>query len=220
MQLIDDLVAEHDLIEQVLGSLRSYAERRREGIGEPADGGAFLRFFRLYAGHFHHAREEEVLFPALVQRAELPADRGPIAAMVAEHARMAGILDQLDPLLRAGALDREAADRLGSLAVAYSHALWHHIDAENSVLLPEAETRLRRAFVRELEGRSATPEEQEAREQGIRLCAAYPPLVDRDVLRGDGCVHCPSFGDGCRGLEREWWNPWEWEEFEDQMPKD
>ena len=88
------------------------------------------------------------------------------------------------------------------------------------MLLPEAETRLRRAFVRELEGRSATPEEQEAREQGIRLCAAYPPLVDRDVLRGDGCVHCPSFGDGCRGLEREWWNPWEWEEFEDQMPKD
>ena len=28
---------------------------------------------------------------------------------------------------------------------------------------------------------------------------------------------CPAFGDSCRGIEHEWWNEWEWDEFEDRM---
>jgi hypothetical protein len=39
-----------------------------------------------------------------------------------------------------------------------------------------------------------------------------------NVLRGDGCVMCPAFVDNCRGLEHEWWNEWEWDEFEDHLP--
>ena len=39
-----------------------------------------------------------------------------------------------------------------------------------------------------------------------------------DAPRGDGCVVCPSFTRTCRGLELEWWNEWEWEEFEDHLP--
>jgi hypothetical protein len=29
---------------------------------------------------------------------------------------------------------------------------------------------------------------------------------------------CPAFVDTCRGLEHEWWNESEWEEFEDHLP--
>jgi hypothetical protein len=41
--------------------------------------------------------------------------------------------------------------RLESLAIAYSRALWRHIDAENTVLFPEAEARLPQTGVPELE---------------------------------------------------------------------
>lgn len=220
MKLIDELGSEHRLIEQVLGSLRTFAEARAGGGGEAADGSRFVDFFRRYAGHFHHAREEEVLFAALGRQAELPTHRGPVAAMVAQHARMAATLEQLAPLLAAKEHGAESAARLRHLAMAYSHALWHHIDAEDSVLFPEGAERLRRAFVLELPSRPPSPEEAAARDAGEALLRAYPPLVDRAVLRGDGCVHCPAFGSDCRGLEREWWNPWEWEEFEDRMQGD
>lgn len=217
MRLIDELTAEHALIERVLGSLRAFVE---DASADPTDGPRFLGFFRLYAGQFHHAREEDILFAALIEKAELPANRGPIAAMVAQHAHMATILDQLEPLLGRIDPDAAAAERMRALAVSYSHALWHHIDAENSVLLPESEARLRRHHVRELPSRPMDTEEAEARADGERLLAKYPPIQDREVLRGDGCVLCPSYGETCRGLEREWWNEWEWEEFEDHMPKD
>ena len=220
MQLIDELVAEHDLIEKVLGSLRAFVEARIHSNADPSDGARFIRFFRIFAGHFHHAREEDILFAALVQKAELPADRGPIAVMIADHAHLAELLDQIEPLFEKADLDPAASNRMQNLAVSYSHALWHHIDAENSVLLPESQERLRRHHILELPSRPINAEEQEARSCGEQLLEKYPPVWDADALRGDGCGLCPAFGNTCRGLEREWWNEWEWEEFEDHMPKD
>lgn len=220
MQLLDELTTEHALIERVLGSLRGFVELRARGEGDPLDGLQFVRFFRDYAGRYHHDREENLLFAALVERAELPAHRGPLAVMTADHADLAILLDRLEPLLKATTLDTEASRKLQDLARAYSHALWHHIDAEDSVLFPESAARFRRAHVLELPSRPPTSEEQEACFCGERMVEKYPPIRDREILRGDGCVHCPAFGTTCRGLEREWWNEWEWEEFEDTMPKD
>lgn len=220
MQLIDELVAEHELIEKVLESLRAFVEARLQGAGDPEDGRGFLRFFRSFAGDFHHGREEGILFRALVEKAEAPADRGPISVMLADHARMEGLVDQLEPLLSCAVLDAETSRRLHHLSVTYSHALWHHIDAENSVLLPEGQARLRRHHVLELPSRPLSGEEQAARVEGEWLLAKYPPLRDAEVLRGDGCVLCPAYGSSCQGLEREWWNEWEWEEHQDRMPKE
>lgn len=45
------------------------------------DGARFAAFFTEFAGHFHHDREEHVLFRALVSQADLPADRGPVHAL-------------------------------------------------------------------------------------------------------------------------------------------
>jgi len=213
MQLIDELRAEHDVIEQVAGAFLTYAalppsQRSAE------DGAAFLRFFRLYANHFHHAREEDTLFVALRDRAGLPADRGPLATMIADHERMAGLLDTVGADLEAGP---DAHPRLDASATAYVHALWHHIDAENSVLFPECAPRLRRNGVTDLPSRPMEPEEREAMDAGRSLAARYPAPAQSDVIRGDGCIMCPAFGVTCRGLELEWWNEWEWDEFEDRM---
>ena len=214
MELIDQLRAEHDLIEQVAGAFRTFARQRARGEGEAADGLRFMRFFRLYAGHFHHGREEDTLFVSLQKDAELPGDRGPLAVLLGDHHRMGGILDQLEPIVASD----PAAPEVATLALDYTEQLWHHIDAENSVLLPESEQRLRRHGIRELPSRELTAEEAAAMEDGRALLVKYPPVYEPDVLRGDGCVMCPAFVDNCEGIERVWWNEHEWDEFEDHLP--
>ena len=212
MQLIDDLHAEHDLIEQVLGSLRAFVTARLAGGGDTTDGARFLAFFRHYAGTFHHDKEEAVLFRALVERAELPAERGPIPALTGEHHRMGGLLDGLAELLDSPLATEADRLRLQELAVAYTRSLWQHIDAENSVMFPESQERLRRFHVMDLPSRPMTDTEQAAREAGLDLVLRYPPEHDAEVHRGDGCIACPSYGKTCDGLEMEWWTDLEWEE--------
>lgn len=213
MQLIDELRAEHDLIEQVAGAFRTFARQRARGEGDAIDGPRFLAFFRLYAGRFHHGREEDTLFVSLQKDAELPGDRGPIAVLLGDHHRMGAILDRLEPIVAGD----PAAPEVTTLALDYTEQLWHHIDAENSVLLPESASRLRRHGVTDLTSRAPTEAEEAARATGEALLAAYPPGVEPDVLRGDGCIACPAYDRTCRGLEREWWNEWEWDEFEDRL---
>jgi len=220
VQLIEDLQQEHELIEQVLGSLRTFVNLRLAGQGDPADAERFLAFFRRFAGDYHHAREEEVFFKALVEQAELPAERGPIAALTGEHRRMGGLLDALDTLLGAP-LDTEAdRAKVLELALDYSRSLWRHIDAENSVVFPEGQDRLRRSHVKELPSRPMSEAEATARQGGLDLVQAYQPLHDAEVHRGDGCIACPSFGTTCDGLEREWWTDLDWEDMYDRMKGD
>jgi hypothetical protein len=106
--------------------------------------------------------------------------------------------------------------RLLDLSTRYRRDLLAHIDAENSVLLPEAEARLRGAGVPTLAGRAADAEESAARDGADRLVALYPPSEDADAIRGEGCVICPSYGISCEGLEREWWSEEEWDDFRER----
>lgn len=213
MRLIDDLRAEHEVIERVLGSLRTWVERRAGGEGALDDGAGFLHFFRLFAGTWHHAREEDTLFPALEKHLELPPDSGPLFSIVEQHHWMAAILDEMAPLLSAGSTTPGETERLRDLFTKYAHNLLAHIDAENSVLLPESEERLRQAGVHELSMREATEDEVSAKAEGERLAGLYPPSHDPSAIRGEGCAICPSYGTTCGGLEREWWNDSEWERF-------
>jgi hemerythrin-like domain-containing protein len=216
VRFLEELREEHVLIDRVAGSLRSFAAARARGEGGPADGAAFRRFLRLWAGAWHHAREEETLFPALAAKAELSLERGPLAAFVEQHHEMAAQVDAFDPLLDRAELTREEGSRLVALVAEYTRELGRHVDAENSVLIPESEARLRQANVLELEGRNPAPEELAARAEGERLAAAWPFAPDPGV-RGEGCVVCPSYGATCRGVEAEWWNESEWEEFSDHL---
>jgi hemerythrin-like domain-containing protein len=217
VRFLEELKGEHDLIEKVLGSLRAYVELRAHGRGDPADAPVFVAFFRQYAAGYHHAREEDVLLPALVKDAELPEAKGPVPALIAQHHKIAEILREMAPLLGADLAEAAQRERLVGLATRYSHALWAHIDAENSVMIPESEKRLRRVGVLELDVRGPTPEEVSAREGGERLLMRYPPIEDHAAVRGEGCVVCPSYGVDCDGVEREWWNESEWEEFPDHL---
>jgi hemerythrin-like domain-containing protein len=201
MRLIDELKAEHLLIDQVAGSLIRFAEIARGGGTAVDDVADFISFFTVFVTGYHHEREEQTLFPALIERAEVPADRGPLAVIEAEHRVAAELVDQL-----AGATEGEKA---AEVARRLAHHLWEHVDKEESVLLPESADRLRRNGVTRLVGRPPTTEEEGARRLGARLTERFPPLDDPEIVRGAGCIACSAFGDTCGGIETEWWNTWE-----------
>ena len=216
VRLIDELREEHDLIDAVAGAFRTYASASSAMDG--GDGRRFLRFFRLYAGDYHHAREEQVLFAALVDRLELPGDRGPVAVLTSDHRRMAALLTEVERLIDDDLKASDTRVALRRVVTAYVDTLAHHIDAENSVLLPESEGRLLKRNIRELASRGPTAQEMSARDAADDLLRRYPPDRRDTIMRGDGCVLCPAMGDSCAGLEVEWWNEWEWDELEDHLP--
>lgn len=213
MKLLDTLQDEHVLIDQVLGSFRAFVVGLVDGTADPGDGRRFAAFFTDFAGHFHHDREERVLFRALVTDAELPADRGPVYALGREHAEMEAWLHEMAPLLERRLESADDHARLRALATRYSRALWRHIDAENSVLYPQAEERLRRCGIRELADRPMSEAEAASREGAAALRVRYPPIEDEVLARGDGCFLCRAHGESCDGLEAEWWTELEWEDF-------
>jgi hemerythrin-like domain-containing protein len=204
MGLFDEFKAEHELVERVAGSLIRFAELCKDGETTTQDVADFVRFFRVFVAGFHHEREERVLFPALVEHAEVPANRGPLPAIEADHREAAGLLDELESAVD----DLDAACRV---ARKLAHHLWEHVDKEDSVLLPESVDRLRRNGTTHLEGRVASPEEEAARLLGEELTDRFPPLDDPEIVRGAGCVACSAFGETCGGIEMEWWNDWEME---------
>jgi hypothetical protein len=123
------------------------------------------------------------------------------------------LLDEFGALLPLERLEAGQGAALTAAATRYAHALWRHIDAENSVLLPESEARLGRAGVLELPERPIAAEEQAALDAALPLVARYPSEHDRTAVRGEGCVVCPSYGTSCDGVEREWWTDHEWDDF-------
>ena len=67
----------------------------RGGYPDPATGAGFALYLRTLAGtlHIHHSAEDEIAFPFL--REKLPDL--PIDVLIAEHARMAAILEEVAP---------------------------------------------------------------------------------------------------------------------------
>ncbi len=196
MKILEAFEAEHEFIDRVAGSLYHWAV----GDGDEADAARFATFFRVYSGGFHHGREDEILIPAMVKHLEIPPDSPPIRIIQEEHERLGELTTRLEKQA-----DREVAAEMARI-------LWEHIDKENSVLFIEAEERLPRAGVFELEDRPMTSEEEAARRLGEELIERYEPLEDPEVIRGSGCIICSAFTVTCRGIEAEWWNRWEWEE--------
>ncbi|MEZ4601087.1 MAG: hemerythrin domain-containing protein [Syntrophotaleaceae bacterium] len=96
-------------------------------------------FIRNYADRFHHAKEEDVLFIALVRNG-MPEKQSPIEAMLLEH-------DQGREFVRAleEAAEKALSGETGQLPIiaenarGYAALLRNHIGKEDSILYPLAE---------------------------------------------------------------------------------
>jgi hemerythrin-like domain-containing protein len=93
-----------------------------------------LEFFREFADHCHHAKEEKHLFTALQQRG-MSANVGPIAVMLAEHQQGRHRIKAVnDALGKARSGDRAAMRQVRENLAAYAKLLKEHISKEDNVL--------------------------------------------------------------------------------------
>jgi len=96
-------------------------------------------FIRNYADRFHHAKEEDVLFVALVKNG-MPEKNSPIEAMHMEHDQGRAFVRGME-----AAAQKALAGETGQIPViaenakGYAELLRGHIDKEDNILYPLAE---------------------------------------------------------------------------------
>ena len=131
---------EHQLILRMLALLEKNALLTREGSFHDyrfyLDG---VDFIRNYADRFHHAKEEDILFEALIENG-MPRANSPIAAMLMEHdqgrAFVRGMEEAATRALNGEAGQEEA---IVANALGYLELLREHISKEDDILYPLAE---------------------------------------------------------------------------------
>ena len=133
------LTDEHEVILKVVSSLGRIADSLRAGGKADADllreG---VRFMREFADQRHHAKEEDLLFPAM-ERKGVPAEGGPIGVMNSEHvdarAHVAAFADAVEAYARDGAA---AAEPVCAAIYGIGGLYPDHIWKEDNVLYPMA----------------------------------------------------------------------------------
>ena len=197
-EAIEILMDEHRLIEQVLGSLETFAFNLQNGAD--ADRQIvkdFGGFFSGFADKCHHAKEEDRLFVKMNQYG-FPQDYGPVAVMLAEHAEgrsHVGVLLQIGA--GDGPLSSSERDAIIEHALAYVGLLRSHIIKEDNILYPMAVQAIPpaemdamlsdfQAFER---GIMDADEHQRLHALAGRLIQAYPSDPAR-IAAGGGCSGC------------------------------
>lgn len=134
------LVEEHKLILRMIALLERNAQRTAEGTYTNwrfyRDG---IGFIRQYADRFHHAKEEDVLFTALIANG-MPRQHSPVAAMLMEHDLGRTFVRNLEEAVNeAEAGRKESYARVAENALDYAALLRDHIAKEDGILYPLAE---------------------------------------------------------------------------------
>jgi hemerythrin-like domain-containing protein len=145
------LVAEHRLVLRMITLLERNAPRT--AAGDYTNWQYYLDgvdFIRNYADRFHHAKEEDELFAALVENG-MPRENSPVAAMLMEHDQGRSYVRGMETAVREtldGLPGRERA--IAENALAYAALLRDHISKEDTILYPLAERVIPEAMREEL----------------------------------------------------------------------
>ena len=138
--LTQALISEHRLILRMIALLEKNAPLTAEGTYSNwqfyLDGVDFIRNF---ADRFHHAKEEDVLFEALVKNG-MPRENSPVAAMLMEHDQGRIFVKTMESAAKE-ALEGQPgkAEIIAANALAYAELLKEHIAKEDDILYPLAE---------------------------------------------------------------------------------
>jgi hemerythrin-like domain-containing protein len=143
MQQTDQLTQEHNQIKRLLQVALVVCDRITRGEILPAEHlAAIVTFIRRYADAYHHAKEEDLLFPAM-EAAGVSKEGGPIGVMLVEHVQgrayatnMEGAVEEI----RGG--QSQAAEAFVANLRAYGELLVPHIFKEDNILYPMADERL------------------------------------------------------------------------------
>lgn len=135
---------EHQVILRVLGFFETALDRasRSDEVSLEAFD-AFVTFFRGFADHCHHCKEESRLFPALV-RVGLPKRQGPIAVMLHEHEQGRALVRHMKANLEsANRGDDTAKKKVLAAGREFLILLRNHIHKEDHVLFDMADGMIR-----------------------------------------------------------------------------
>lgn len=134
------MVEEHQLILRMLilveANTRLLEQGRLEDLRFYFDAVDFIRSF---ADRFHHAKEEDTLFRALVANG-MPENNSPIEAMLIEHDQGRAFVQAMEAAVEktlAGAADQVPV--IAANAYGYVELLRAHIQKEDEILYPLAE---------------------------------------------------------------------------------
>jgi hemerythrin-like domain-containing protein len=134
------LVNEHRLILRMITLIERNTPRTTDGTYSNwqfyLDG---VDFIRNYADSFHHAKEEDVLFEALVKNG-MPREHSPVAAMLMEHDQGRAFVKAMENATLEALNGQSGRERIiADNALAYAALLREHIAKEDEVLYPLAE---------------------------------------------------------------------------------
>jgi hemerythrin-like domain-containing protein len=202
MDAIETLMSEHRTIEGAIAALLGFAgELCRRGGSEQPELARFVTFLREFADAHHHAKEEDLLFEAMVSHG-FPRHGGPIAVMLREHdlgrAEIAELRRRAEQAAPWTDEDRAA---VADAARAYADLLHAHIHKEDAILYPMAEQHLPPDALAALGEACARFEAEPARRAAReRLAALAEDLVARHAPghRSDDTPR-PSPRLGCCG---------------------
>jgi hemerythrin-like domain-containing protein len=182
LDTFETLMTEHRLIERVLAGLSSFADqvRRKEETNGHRELAHFVSFIRGYADARHHGKEEQILFEAMVDFG-FPREGGPVGVMLREHDEGRALVRTLSALAeQAPPWSDEDRERLVSAASQFVDLLRQHIQKEDQILYPMAESRLPPETLAQLNEKCRRFEEaQAASEDSARLLRLADELIAR-----------------------------------------
>ena len=151
MTATEQLKAEHKGIKLMLRIIEKMCERLKSGDDvQPEHLEQVLEFLKVFADKCHHAKEEELLFPAL-EKVGVPREEGPIGVMLAEHNKARECVKGMgEGIARYKTGEKRAAAKIVENGMAYIRILAAHIDKEDYVLYPVADAKLPKSVQDEL----------------------------------------------------------------------
>ncbi len=121
---------------------------------------SIVNFLRVFADKYHHGKEENVLFPALIASG-MPAENGPVSVMLHEHTLGRGYIKEMSDGIDNWKNHQVTADKLIATAmINYVTLLQNHILKEENVLFMMADRMLAAAAQAEIAQRFEQIEEE------------------------------------------------------------
>jgi len=174
---IEVLMEEHRVIEKGLDALDAFSKRvESKEIQEGAQTlGQLVEFIQEFADRTHHGKEEDILFDEMVKNG-FSKESGPIAVMLSEHDEGRSYVRGLKEYSqKAEAWTEDDRKKIRFLASSFVTLLRQHIQKEDQILYPMAQSRLSSEVMQTIAERCEKfQEEQTQKKEDNRL---------RDLLR-------------------------------------
>lgn len=133
---VNEMVVIHRVFRREFRAIPGLVRSTRDSDGDRAR--TVVAHLRLIMSglHMHHTGEDVVLWPLLLERAVPSTDL--VETMQAQHERVDGYAEQVDPLAEAWAGEASAirGEQLAQLVERFAEELFEHLDLEEREILP------------------------------------------------------------------------------------